>query len=165
MNYNNPQLMASVGMSTPQTVIYKSESHKLCQAFPVKEGETIIQGQPVALEADGTISGYLGDTTQVYLGIAITNSEYPAYPPAPAGVEVTVMVSGFSVVYGLANAALNAGFVTPVSVSEDSPYVYYKQVEQVTVPAQNQPLPVAENRFIALNKATAKDDLIQIIVK
>ena len=30
-----------VGSRTPQAVIYKSESHKLHQAFPVKKGDTI----------------------------------------------------------------------------------------------------------------------------
>lgn len=37
-----------VGSRTPQAVIYKSESHKLHQAFPVKKGDTIVQGQPVS---------------------------------------------------------------------------------------------------------------------
>lgn len=44
-----------VGSRTPQAVIYKSESHKLHQAFPVKSGDTIVQGQPVKLNNDGTI--------------------------------------------------------------------------------------------------------------
>ena len=49
-----------VGGRTPQAVIYKSESHKLHQAFPVKSGDTIVQGQPVKLNDDGTISPYTG---------------------------------------------------------------------------------------------------------
>lgn len=151
MNYNNPQLMASVGMPTPQTVIYKSESHKLCQAFPVKEGQTIVQGQPVYLNQDGTISPFFGTGNEIYLGIALTNSEYPAYPPAPAGVEVTVMVDGFAIVYGMSNGEIKAGPVTPDNLPADSQYVYYNQG--------------IENRFIALNTASAKGELIQILVK
>ena len=37
-----------VGSRTPQAVIYKSESHKLHQAFPVKKGDTMDNG--VALD-------------------------------------------------------------------------------------------------------------------
>ena len=46
---------------------YKSESHKLHQAFPVKKDEVILQGQPVQLNNDGTIQAYFG--TGIYLGI------------------------------------------------------------------------------------------------
>ena len=49
-----------VGSRTPQAVIYKSESHKLHQAFPVKKDDIIVQGQPVKLNNDGTISPYTG---------------------------------------------------------------------------------------------------------
>lgn len=37
MPYVNPEAMTAVGSKTKQTVIYKSESHKLHQAFPVKK--------------------------------------------------------------------------------------------------------------------------------
>lgn len=52
----------TVGGRTPQAVVYKSESHKLHQAFPVKKGDTIVQGQAVKLNEDGTISPYTGAT-------------------------------------------------------------------------------------------------------
>lgn len=148
MKYNNPQEMAIVGVKTPQAVIYKSESHKLHQAFTVKAGDTIIQGQPVMLNADGTISPYVG--TGIYLGIAITDSVYPAYP----GDEVTVMVQGFAVVYGVATAAVTAGYVTPSAPDEDSLYTNYTNTSAS-----------AASNFIALNTADAKGDLIQVLVK
>lgn len=91
-----------VGGRTPQAVIYKSESHKLHQAFPVKDGDTIVQGQPVKLNTDGTISPYTGAEGEVYLGIAVNYSKYPAYPATAAGVEVTVMMEGFAVIHGIA---------------------------------------------------------------
>ena len=148
MKYNNPQEMAIVGVKTPQAVIYKSESHKLHQAFVVKEGDTIIQGQPVMLNNDGTISPYIG--TGIYLGIAITDSVYPAYP----GNEVTVMVEGFAVVYGVASAALTAGYVNPAAPDQDSLYVKYANTASS-----------AASNFIALNAADAAGDLVQVLVK
>lgn len=150
MKYNDPQQMALTGVKTPQAVIYKSESHKLCQAFPVKEGQTIIQGQPVALNNDGTIQGYAG--TGIYLGIAITDSEFPAYP----GNEVTVMMEGFAVVYGVATAAVVTGYVTPSAPDEDSLYTKYTNTASSGTTASN---------FIAISAADAANDLIQVLVK
>lgn len=152
MKFNNPQTMAKVGTPTTKAVIHKSESYKLHQAFPVKSGQTIIQGQPVALNTDGTIQPYYG--TGVFLGIAVTNSEYPAYPATALGVEVTVMVQAYAIVYGLAQAALDAGPVVPVSLSEDSIYVTYKRDE-----AEGHPT------FISINPATEANELIQILVR
>lgn len=37
-----------MGEKTPRVVIYKSESHKLHEAFCVKTGNKIIKGMPVA---------------------------------------------------------------------------------------------------------------------
>lgn len=151
MKFNNPQRMTILGEYTPQAVIYKHESHKLHQAFRVKEGETIIQGQPVKLETDGTISGYTG--SGLYLGIAITNSETPAYPQP--SVEVTVMVEGFAIVYGVASAAIaSCGAVAPAAPDADSLYTKYATDSQATDP-----------KFIALNTADAAGDLIQVLIK
>lgn len=41
------------GGTTPRVVIYKSESHKLHQAFPVKDSVKIYAGNPVAITTDG----------------------------------------------------------------------------------------------------------------
>ena len=49
---NDPQQLTLFGERTPRAVIYKSESHKLHQAFNVKAGEKIVQGMPVALNED-----------------------------------------------------------------------------------------------------------------
>ena len=73
MQYNKDQAMTIMGASTPKPVIFKSESHKLHQAFLVADGKTILQGMPVKLNTDGTIEPYYG--TGVYIGIATTNSE------------------------------------------------------------------------------------------
>lgn len=146
MVYNNPQDMTIMGVKTPQTVVFKSESHKLHQAFVVKEGDTIIQGQPVMLNTDGTISPYTG--TGIYLGIAMTDSVYPAYP----GNEVTVAVQAFAVIYGKAAATQDCGYVTPNALGEKEMYVPYAASTEATP-------------FIAINSAGAEGDLIQVLVK
>ena len=154
MIYHNPQKMVKVGVPTPQAVIYKSESHKLHQAFPVKAGQTIVQGQPVQLNEDGTVQGYFGkkeSQSGYYLGIAVTDSVNPAYPPTEAGSEVTVMVKGFAVVYGLSNGTIKAGPVIPAELPEDSQYVKYNQG--------------TDEGFLALNTASDAGELIQILVR
>lgn len=150
--FTNPQTLRKVGLPTPQTVIYKSESHKLHQAFPVAEGETIVAGQPVYLKNDGTVKGF--EAGLPFLGIAVTNSETPAYPAGAAGVEITVMVEGYAICYGVANAAIaKAGYVIPVTVSPVSQegYVKYATSNEAT-------------NFIAINSAE-EGDLIQVIIR
>lgn len=166
--YNNPQKMTVLGSQTPKTVIYKSESHKLHQAFPVKMNEgkvekEIIQGMPVALNADGSVSPYEG--TGVFLGIAMTDSITPAYPaayPATVAPEVTVAVEGYCIVMGQAKKSdsysegdvVPAGAVTPKAAEEDSLYIPYSPdaVE-------------AHPKFLALNPASEEGDLIQVLVR
>lgn len=138
------------GNKTPRTVVYKSESHKLHQAFPVGTGVTIVKGQPVGLEEDGSISPYKG--TGIYLGIAVTDSVNPAYQ-AQRGfpVEVTVMVEGFAIVNGAAKATLEAGYVTTDGSLLNNRFTVYSASE-------------TETKFIALNSAEA-NELVQILVK
>lgn len=143
-----------VGGRTPQAVIYKSESHKLHQAFPVKDGDTIVQGQPVKLNTDGTISPYTGVEGEVYLGIAVNYSKYPAYPATAAGVEVTVMMEGFAVIHGIAKAEITTTYVQTDGTLDASG----------TYPNFSPSVSGAETKFIAINVAEV-DDLIQILVK
>lgn len=144
-----------VGSRTPQAVIYKSESHKLHQAFPVKSGDTIVQGQPVKLNNDGTISPYTGAEEEIYIGIAIGYSKYPAYPPSAAGVEVTVMVRGYTVIHGIAKEAIaTTGYVQTDGTLDDSGiYPNYKSS------ATN-----AETPFLAINTAET-GELVRILAK
>lgn len=143
-----------VGGRTPQTVIYKSESHKLHQAFSVKDGDTIVQGQPVKLNIDGTISPYTGGEGEVYLGIAVNYSKYPAYPATAAGVEVTVMMEGFAVIHGIAKGDIKTGYVQTDGTLDASG----------TYPNFSPSTSGAETQFIAINVAEG-DDLVQILVK
>lgn len=145
-----------VGGRTPQAVIYKSESHKLHQAFPVKSGETIVHGQPVKLNTNGTISPYTGNEGEVYLGIAVNYSKYPAYPATAAGVEVTVMMEGFAVIHGIvkANNITETGYVKTDGTLDASG----------TYPNFSPSVKGAETKFIAINTAEV-DDLVQILVK
>ena len=143
-----------VGGRTPQAVIYKSESHKLHQAFPVKDGYTLVQGQPVKLNTDGTISPYIGVEGEVYLGIAVNYSKYPAYPATAAGVEVTVMMEGFAVIHGIAKAKITTGYVQTDGTLDTSG----------TYPNFSPSTSGAETKFIAINVAEV-DDLVQILVE
>lgn len=144
-----------VGGQTLQAVIYKSESHKLHQAFPVKDGDTIVHGQPVKLNTDGTISPYTGAEDEVYLGIAVNYSKYPAYPAMAAWVEVTVMMEGFAVIHGIAKDKITTtGYVQTDGTLDASG----------TYPNFSPSVSGAETKFIAINTAEA-DDLVQILVK
>lgn len=144
-----------VGGRTPQAMIYKSESHKLHQAFPVKGGDTVVQGQPVKLNIDGTISPYTGVEGEVYLGIAVNYSKYPAYPATAAGVEVTVMMEGFAVIHGIAKDEITkTGYVQTNGTLDDSG----------TYPYFSPSVGGAETKFIAINMAEV-GDLVQILVK
>ena len=140
-----------VGQKTPRAVIYKSESHKLHQAFCVKAETKIVKGQPVKLEADGTISPYTG--TGIYLGIAVTDNINPAYQgQRNFPVEVTVMVEGFAIVnWVAAGDSTPAGYVTPGSDLLNGRYV-----KGTTSPS--------ETKFIALN-AGDTNEVIQVLVK
>lgn len=152
---NNPQEQVLVGTPTPKTVVYKSEAHKLHQAFTVAKDKTIVQGQPVQLLEDGTIDAYKASDTEIYLGIAMTDSLTPAYP----GKEVTVAVEAFAVVYGHAAAAsLKAGYVKPGEIADNR---YVKYAASVDIQSSK---PVA-TKFINITPATEADELIQVLVR
>lgn len=145
------------GEKTPRAIIYKHESHKLHQAFAVKvdqnKAEDILQGQPVKLNSDGTVSVYTGAAGEIYLGIAITDSPTPAYT-AQRGypVEVTVMVQGFCICNYVAKAKLNAGYVSLDGTVLNGHF----PIAATSSTATN---------FIALNPADAANDVIQVLVK
>ena len=143
--------MTLVGQKTPRAVIYKSESHKLHQAFCVKADTKIVKGQPVKLETDGTISPYTG--TGIYLGIAVTDNINPAYhAQRNFPVEVTVLVEGFAIVNWVAAAdSTPAGYVTPGAALLNDRYV------KGTTSS-------SETKFIALN-AGDTNEVIQVLVK
>ena len=149
----NPQDMTLVGNKTQHAVIYKNESHKLHQAFTVKAGETIVQGMPVALSKDGLIPYKDGvDDGVIYIGIAMTDSQFPAYP----GEEVTVAVKGFAIVYGVSEGelAMGDGVVPTGELDETGTYVKYKKAE------------ILADHFIlaVLNSTSGADELIQVLV-
>lgn len=142
--------LQKIGYKTPKAAIFKSESHKLHNSFPVKKGSTIYPGQAVAIDADGYISPYT-ESTQNYLGIAVNSSLHPAYPALPDAPEVTVMVEAFAIIYGIANGTITVGPVMPTAdVDAETGLVKYNQG--------------TEKNFIAINPGES-GDLIQILVK
>lgn len=152
------------GGTTPRVVIYKSESHKLHQAFPVKASvRKIYAGNPVAITADGTIELLTKDNEANYLGIAVTDNNNPAYKEsANAGpMEVTVAVQGFMIINAISEDALNAG---PVEIGTDmddtNHFTKFKTSTQAGANAATRPV-----NFISLTKVSAKDELIQVLCK
>lgn len=156
------------GGTTPRVVIYKSESHKLHQAFPVKDSVKIYAGNPVAITTEGTIELLTKDNEANYLGIAVTDNINPAYKEsANAGpVEVTVAVQGFMIINAISGDTLNAGPVEPVEIGTDMDatnhfhFTKFKTFTQADDAAATRPV-----NFISLTKASAKDELIQVLCK
>lgn len=151
------------GGTTPRVVIYKSESHKLHQAFPVKASVKIYAGNPVAITPDGTIELLTKDNEANYLGIAVTDNNNPAYKEsANAGpVEVTVTVQGFMIINAISEAALNAGPVEiGTGMDATNHFTKFKTFTQADAASATRPV-----NFISLTKASAKDELIQVLCK
>lgn len=154
------------GGTTPRVVIYKSESHKLHQAFPVKAPVKIYAGNPVAITADGTIELLTKGNEANYLGIAVTDNINPAYKEsANAGlVEVTVAVQGFMIINAISEAALDAGPVEIVEIGTGmdatNHFTKFKTFTQAGADAATCPV-----NFISLTKVSAKDELIQVLCK
>lgn len=153
------------GGTTPRVVIYKSESHKLHQAFPVKASVKIYAGNPVAITTDGTIELLTKGNEANYLGIAVNviGNINPAYKEsANAGpVEVTVAVQGFMIINAISEAALNAGPVEiGTGMDDTNHFTKFKTFTQAGADAATRPV-----NFISLTKASAKDELIQVLCK
>lgn len=151
---NDPQQLTLFGERTPRAVIYKSESHKLHQAFNVKAGEKIVQGMPVALDEDGLIYPCTDVTTQVYLGVAVTDNVNPAYQPQRNfPVEVTVAMEGYMICNWVSNAAdLKAGYVVPSGDLLNDRFVKANQSTDATP-------------FIAIIPADEANEVIQVLIK
>lgn len=147
------QQMTLFGSKTPRAVIYKSESHKLHQAFNVKEGETIVQGMPVALTEQGLIQKYSGAEEEIYLGIAITDNINPAYQgQRNFPVEVTVMVEAFAICNYVSADNLKAGYVKPNGNLLNERFVIVAESE-------------AETHFIAITPADEANEVIQVLIR
>lgn len=149
------------GGTTPRVVIYKSESHKLHQAFPVKASVRIYAGNPVAITIEGTIELLTKDNEANYLGIAVTDNINPAYKESANAdsVEVTVAVQGFMIINAISEAALNAG---PVEIGTGMDVTNHFTKFKTLTQAGAVTRPV---NFISLTKASAKDELIQVLCK
>ena len=88
--------------STPKTPIFKSESHKLHDAYEVKAGNSVKTGQPVKLDPTGTIvPAGAAETNVNIIGIAIMDGA--------AGDTVTVMTKGYAIIWCEAEGAVVAG--------------------------------------------------------
>lgn len=160
MNYNREVPLTLGGEITPRVVIYKSESHKLHQAFVPKlvseegtERVKIIQGQPVALTADGEIEVYTGANGQIYLGIAATDSVNPAYPAKRNyPIEVTVMVEAFAICNYVSKEEMSCGYVKPTGDTLNNHFTIVEASED-------------ETKFIAINPADEANEVVQVLIR
>lgn len=157
------------GGTTPRVVIYKSESHKLHQAFLVKKAKApvkIYAGNPVAITDDGTIELLTKANEANYLGIAVTDSNNPAYPAYKESanadpVEVTVAVQGFMIINAISEDALSAGPVEiGTGMDTTNHFTRFKTFVPADANAGTRPI-----SFISLTKASTKDELIQVLCK
>lgn len=151
------------GGTTPRVVIYKSESHKLHQAFPVKASVRIYAGNPVAITSEGTIELLTKNNEANYLGIAVTDNINPAYKEsANAGsVEVTVAVQGFMIINAISEDVLNAGPVEiGTGIDGTSHFTKFKAFTQADAALATHLV-----NFISLTKVSAKGELIQVLCK
>lgn len=149
------------GGTTPRVVIYKSESHKLHQAFPVKASVKIYAGNPVAITTEGTIELLTEANEANYLGIAVTDNNNPAYKESANAdlVEVTVAVQGFMIINAISETALNAGPVE-IGTGMDNHFTKFKTSARAGADAVTRPV-----NFISLTKVSAKGELIQVLCK
>lgn len=152
---NDPQQLTLFGERTPRAVIYKSESHKLHQAFNVKAGEKIVQGMPVALNKEGLIYPCTDVAIQVYLGVAVTDNVNPAYQlQRNFPVEVTVAMEGYMICNWVSNRNIDAGYVIPDGALLNDRFV-----------KANPANPAILTPFIALNPAEEANEVIQVLIK
>lgn len=152
---NDPQQMTLFGERTPRAVIYKSESHKLHQAFNVKANTKIVQGMAVALGTNGLIEPFIpsGTGSQVYLGIAVTDNVNPAYQPQlNFPVEVTVAVQGYMILNWVAKEALKCGYINPTADLLHDRFTIAKATTD-------------ESQFIAITPADEANDVIQVLIR
>lgn len=152
---NDPQQMTLFGERTPRAVIYKSESHKLHQAFNVKADTKIVQGMAVALGTDGLIEPFIpgGAGSQVYLGIAVTDNVNPAYQPQRNfPVEVTVAVQGYMILNWVAEEALDCGYINPTAKLLHDRFTIAEAATD-------------ESQFIAITPAGGANDVIQVLIR
>lgn len=151
----NETPLTKFGQKTPKAEIYKSESHKLCHAFPVKVTsnvmETILTGSPVNLNTDGTVSPCTSTPYLNCIGIAVTDSPTPAYgAQRNYPVEVTVMMDGYAIVTAIASSNVMAG---PANLFQDG------GTRVVENSSENSGI-----KFIALNPAQT-GELVNVLVR
>lgn len=103
--------------STTPDVLFKSESHKLHDAYTVKASTTVKKGQLVKLNgADGTIEpAAAGEANLNIIGFSLHNAE--------AGSVATIMSKGYAVLNAVADGTVPAGPVKAGAFGTDYPIV------------------------------------------
>lgn len=155
-----------LGDKTREAIIWKSESHKLRNAFNVRTGVTIHKGQIVVIDSDGRIAPFgPAENPLLVIGYADTDSINPAYKEGvgQGEIEVTVAVRGYGIVRGYSSEVLTAGPVTPTGnvtalADGQTEYCYWEQADITQVPTT----PMYWG--IALNSTGAAEELVDILI-
>lgn len=132
---------------TPKTIWLKGpEMHKLHHEFEVAAGQAIAVGQPVILNADGTIqvAGVAAKTNTV-IGYSVHQAD--------AGEMATVALKAYAVVWASPKAALDAGPVKTDGLNVTDPL--YNSFTVATVDG-------TDTVGWALDQSTGADEIIRV---
>lgn len=147
-------MLTLAGNATPKVAIYKSESYKLHQAFPIATGEVILPGYPVGLDSEGKAVLYRG--TGVFLGIAVNDSQAKLYD----NKKSTVMVEGYAVIYGISGGVINPGYVVPGNAnSENAGYIDYTASGETTPAVKASDIQADQYKIEAVTAGAAGNSL------
>ena len=92
----------TLGNTTKTVFLNEIENHKLHLEFEVAAGQTVYQGQPLVLNADGTIQGAaIGASKHLVIGYSLHDST--------DGELCTVGMRAYSVIWADSESALVAG--------------------------------------------------------
>ncbi len=114
------------------TIVFKSESHKLFEEFEVTSGQEVKKGQPVVIAGDGEVQAAgTSSTQQQIIGFSMHDGD--------AGELVTVMMKAYAILFVECETdALAAG---PVRIGSSAVYnatTGYVLIDDATVSDTNQ---------------------------
>jgi len=141
--------LTQFGEKTKSVFLKGVESNKIHQEFEVKAGSSVIKGQPLVLNTDGTVlPAAAGAKSFTVIGYALHTRA--------TGELVTVAMKAYAIVWGQSLGALNAGPVKVGAAPTDTTYGGYV----ATADAAG-----ADVVGFALDAAAAADELVRIAIQ
>lgn len=138
--------MTKLGGKSKTIFLKGPEAHKLHNEFEVKTAKVSVS-QPVVLNADGTVSPAAAAAKKnTIIGYSIHNGQ--------PGELVTVAMVGFTMIYAMNTAALNAGPVKVGAMSNVDP-------DYLTVSTATD---ATDQVGWAIDAATAANDIVRVVL-